>query len=70
MKEDEIWTATLDDKYVVTVIREAPYRGILRITEGGQVLHWETVGLSYGAAFGPDVAEWQEIAVRFIDVRK
>lgn len=73
MKEQEVWTATLDGKYVVTVIREAPYRGILRITEGGQVLHWETVGLMYNAQFGPDVddvSHWQEIAERFIDGRK
>lgn len=73
MQENEVWTATLDQKYVVTVTREAPYRGILRITEGGQVLHWETVGLMYNAQFGPDVDDvdhWQEIAVRFVDGRK
>lgn len=63
----------LDDKYVVTVIREAPYRGTLRISGGGKVLHWETVGLMYNALFGPDtddVGSWQEIAERFIDSRK
>lgn len=73
MKENEVWTATLDEKYVVTVTREAPYRGILRITEAGQVLHWETVGLAYNAQFGPDVDDvetWQQIAERFIDSRK
>lgn len=70
MKENEVWTATLDEKYVVTVIREAPYRGVLTIMEGKQVLHRESVGLMYNAQFGPDaddVDAWQEIAVRFID---
>lgn len=73
MKENEVWTATLDDRFVVTVTREAPYRGILRIAEGDRILHWETVGLMYNAQFGPDVddvALWQEKAVQFIDGRK
>lgn len=72
MNENEVWATTLDDKYSVTVTREAPYRGILRIAEGGKVLHTETVGLMYDALFGPDVddvARWQEIAVRFVDNR-
>jgi hypothetical protein len=70
MKVNEVWTATLDGKYVVTVIREAPYRGILTIKEGEQVLYRESVGLRYNAQFGPDVddvAHWQETVVRFID---
>lgn len=73
MKANEVWTATLDNKYTVTVIREAPYRGILTITEGKLVLHRESVGLMYDALFGPDVddvASWQDIAVRFIDSRQ
>lgn len=70
MKANEVWTATLDDKYTVTVIRESPYRAILTITEGEQVLYRQSVGLMYDALFGPDiddVASWQDIAVRFID---
>lgn len=73
MKANEVWTATLDHKYVVNVIREAPYRGILTITEGKQVLHRESVGLRYNAQFGPDVddvEDWQKIAERVIDGRK
>lgn len=76
MKEnesDEVWTGTLDGKYVITVTREAPYRGILKITEGDRVLHWKTVGLMYDAQFGPDIDDvelWQQMAVQFIDGRK
>lgn len=73
MKANEVWTATLDNKYAVTVIRESPYRGILTITEGEQVLHREPVGLRYNAQFGPDVddvADWQAIAERIIDNRQ
>lgn len=73
MEVNEVWTATLDGRYTVTVTREAPYRGILRIAEGDKVLRWEPVGLMYDAPFGPDVddvAHWQEIAVHFVDGRK
>ena len=72
MKENEVWTPPLDHKYVVTVMREAPYRPILTITEGDQILHRESVGLMYDAKLGPDVDDverWQEIAVRFVDGR-
>jgi hypothetical protein len=73
MNANEVWTSMLDDKYTVTVVRESPYRGILTITEGEQVLYRESVGLMYDAQFGPDVddvASWQDIAVRVIDSRK
>jgi hypothetical protein len=54
----------------VTVRRTDDYLGELTISEGDLVLHRESVGLSYGATFGPDmadVAEWQRIAVEFVD---
>jgi hypothetical protein len=73
MKANEVWTATLDGKYTVTVTGEAPYRGGLTITEGEEVLYRESVRLMYNAQFGPDVddvALWQEMAARFIDGRK
>jgi len=73
MKANEVWTATLDDKYTVTVTRDAPYRGVFTITEGEQVLYRESVGLRYNAQFGPDVDDvesWQEIAERFVDGRR
>lgn len=65
-----VWSSMLDDKYTVAVTRTAPFRGELTIAEGEQVLHRESVGLSFDAPFGPDiadVAEWQELAISFID---
>lgn len=41
----------------MTAIRTDDYHGELTLSEGNQVLHRESVGLSYGAIFGPDVAD-------------
>lgn len=57
MQENVVWTSTLDGRYEVTVIRTDEYHGELTISEGDQILHRESVGLSYGAIFGPDVQE-------------
>jgi hypothetical protein len=57
----------------VTVTRTDDYHGELTISEGDHVLHRESVGLSYGAIFRPDVADvadWQRIAVEFVDGQK
>lgn len=67
-----VWESVLDDRYRVTVIRTAPYRGTLRIEdrEVDRILHEEEVSLSYAAMFGPDladVARWQELAMQVID---
>lgn len=73
MNDNVVWTSTLDKRYEVTVTRIDYYHGELTISESGQVLHHETVGLSYGAVFGPDVddvAYWEEISVNFVDGRK
>jgi hypothetical protein len=76
MQEDVVWTSTLDDRYVVKVVRIAPYRGELSISEeseANQVLHKREVALMYNALFGPDVddvSEWQQIAIEFADSRK
>ncbi|HKU24530.1 MAG TPA: hypothetical protein VJQ54_03605 [Candidatus Sulfotelmatobacter sp.] len=73
MQDNVVWTSTLDGRYKVTVTRTGDYHGELTISEGDQVLHREPVGLSYGAIFGPDVsdvADWQQIAVEFVDRRK
>lgn len=73
MEHNVVWTSTLDGKYEVTVTRSDDYVGELTISEGDLVLHRETVGLSYGATFGPDVAdvaEWQRIAVEFADGKR
>ena len=73
MKENEVWNATLDDKYAISVKRTEPYQGILTISDGDEVLYQEPVGLMYNAQFGPDVDDvhhWKQTAVRFIDSRK
>jgi len=65
-----VWTSILDKRYEVTVTRSDDYLAELTISEGNQVLHRESVGLSYGAIFGPDVADvadWRRIAVAFVD---
>jgi hypothetical protein len=73
MQDNVVWTSTLDRRYEVTVTRTDDYHGVLTISEGNQVLHRESVGLSYGAIFGPDladVADWRWIAVEFVDGQK
>jgi hypothetical protein len=73
MQYNVVWTSALDGKYEVTVTRIDDYLAELTIAESNRVLHRETVGLSYGATFGPDVAdvsEWQRVAVEFVDKQK
>jgi hypothetical protein len=73
MQDNVVWTSTLDGRYEVTVTRTDDYHGELTISEGNQVRHRESVGLSYGAIFGPDVtdvADWRRIAVEFVDGQK
>jgi hypothetical protein len=73
MQDNVVWTSTLDGKYEVTVTRSDDYQGELTISESNQVLHREAVGLSYGAIFGPDVADvadWRRITVEFVDGQK
>jgi hypothetical protein len=73
MQDNVVWTSTLDGKYEVTVTHTDGYHGVLTISEGTEVLHRESVGLSYGAMFGPDladVADWRRIAVEFVDGQK
>ena len=70
MGEDVIWESLLDGRYKIMVTRTGPYRGEWSIHYGDQVLDRKSVGLSYGALFGPDVddvADWQERAIRFLD---
>lgn len=70
-----IWQAELDGYYDVRVLRIAGlYQGILKVTDtrDGSVLLEETVAVSYGAVFGPDmadVADWQDRAVQAVDTR-
>lgn len=72
MSEDVIWTSLLDNRYIVTVRRTAPYRGELTITDAGQIIHREAVGLMFDAIFGPDiddVSNFQRIAIQIVDGR-
>lgn len=68
-----VWQSLLDGRYDVRVTRtDHPYRGTLTVqdTEAGETLLTEEVSLSYGAAFGPDVADveaWADRAVRVVD---
>lgn len=67
-----IWESTLDNIYQCEVTRKAEYKGILKVTntENNFVLLEQEVGLSYGAQFGPDVADvadWQNLIVQTVD---
>jgi hypothetical protein len=69
-KDDDllVWSSMLDNKYTVALTRTAPYNdGELTIAEGEKTLHREPVCLSFDALFGPDAAEWQAIAIAFVD---
>ncbi len=68
-----VWESTLDGRYEVAVTRTVPYQGELTISEAGQVLFHQPVGLMYNAIFGPDIADvegWQEAVVNFVDGKK
>ncbi len=70
MDDSIVWSATLDDRYIVKVRRTAPYQGELTITDGEQTIHRQQVGLMFDALFGPDVDDvltFQSIAIRFVD---
>jgi hypothetical protein len=68
-----VWWSRLDGRYQIEVQRLDERQGVLRIFDhanGNTQIHDEPVGLSYGAVFGPDVADvddWRERAVRVVD---
>ena len=67
---EKIWEAKLDDVYNCQVIRETESQGKLTIEQDGNVLFIKNVSLSYGAIFGPDVADvayWEDQCVNFVD---
>jgi len=69
-KPDVVWTAELDGKYTVEVLRTDAYHGTFRIREGEKLIHERPTGLAYGATFGPDVSDvatWQDWAIEVID---
>lgn len=67
-----VWESTLDGKYMAWVERTDAYHGVLKValvSEPHKILQEWPVGLSYGAAFGPDVGDvavWQDIIVDWI----
>ena len=66
-----VWQSMLDGHYDVRVTRtEHIHLGTLKITDtlDGRVLLDETVPLSYGALFGPDIADVQAWQIRSIAV--
>ena len=73
---DLVWMTRLDGRYQIEVQRTGARTGNLLIFDhgdGDKELACFPVGLSYGAIFGPDVAdvaEWQEKVIDFIDNRK
>jgi hypothetical protein len=68
-----VWENTVDDNEYqckVTRLDGDGYRGMLTVTNDGEVIHQEEVGLAYAARFGPDmddVATWQDRVVQVID---
>ena len=68
-----VWQSMLDGRYDVRVTRtEHTHLGILKITDtrDGRVVLEESVPLSYGAMFGPDIFDvqtWQERGIAVID---
>lgn len=69
--EDVVWEVTLDDNtWSAKVVRLTDYTGELTVTEvsTGEVVHRETVGLSYQAIFGPDVSDVEDWQSKVLDV--
>ena len=68
-----VWRSKLDDKFLIEVHRTDNYSGTLYIFDHDKndlgIASWDVM-LSYGAMFGPDVAdveEWQKGVAVFID---
>lgn len=72
---DIVWEATVDgNTWKAQVVRTGDYTGTLEVyrVDGNDLIHSESVGLSYQAIFGPDVedvAEWQVKALDVIDAQ-
>lgn len=68
-----VWQATLDERYDCRVERIDGRRGELTVEDtrdGRLVLLRQTVTLSYGAVFGPDiqdVREWEVLCEKVVD---
>jgi len=67
---DTVWEARMDERYTCVVVRTGQSTGTLIIKDGDLLLHEQEVVLSWGAEFGPDVADvayWQDICIAKID---
>ena len=56
---DVVWHSRLDGRYHIEVVRVNSHAGELRIFDhdaGDEMVHSVSVGLMYGAQFGPDIA--------------
>lgn len=66
-----IWRGILDrGQYTVSVVRIAPYNGLLTVTHEERVILQQAVGLMYNAEFGPDMEDvelWQNIGIKAAD---
>jgi hypothetical protein len=68
-----VWSSELDGKYLIEVNRTGDgYSGTFTIKDmkTKEVLHTESVTISYGARFGPDVmdvADWEERGCSWAD---
>jgi hypothetical protein len=70
-----IWEQTVDDgKFVCKVVdlEHEPGKGVLlcRVASTKEIILITTVSLSYGAIFGPDIADvvsWQNLCITAID---
>lgn len=70
---DEVWSATVDNgAFKVTVNRDEERSAVLTVVHVASetTILTSQVGLSYGAIFGPDVADvaaWQVMSLDAID---
>ncbi|MFZ1075687.1 MAG: hypothetical protein WAN50_04930 [Minisyncoccia bacterium] len=68
-----VWWSRLDGRYLVEVRRLSDYQGLFVVfdhKDNDRVIDREEVGLSYEAAYGPDVADvdfWREKAAEVVD---
>ena len=69
--EHTVWSATLDEVWECVVRRTGGYTGVLTVSKAGEApILTKDVGLSYGAVFGPDVADvadWEQLSVEAVD---
>jgi hypothetical protein len=76
-KTHRVWDGVLDGKYLCHVdgYSDDWYEGVLTIRDKDTdtILHAESVGIAYGARFGPDmddVDEWTNLCINFIDKKE